>query len=196
MKLKPQNTYKHLLNFIGSPVRPVLSCFHYQNGDVVATNSHIVLKVKNLSPDNLGEFNFNPKTLEINTDDYPDIERVIPTNFSSEWKITPASCFVITKLLKGFPKDTRIKVKVNLDGLEISNGEISSLFPIRHVAGDNRVEFTCNATYLKHILTFVTDYTDDLVTFGFISEIRPMVFKVDGEFTAVLTPIRSLKGRA
>ena len=196
MKLKPQNTHKHLLNFIGSPVRPVLSCFHYQNGDVVATNSHIVLKVKNLSPDNLGEFNFNPKTLEINTDAYPDIDRVIPTSFNSEWKITPACCSVITKLLKGFPKDTRIKVKVNLDGLEISNGEISSLFPIRNVGGDNRVEFICNATYLKHILAFVVDYTDDLVTFGFVSEIRPMVFKVDGEFTAVLTPIRVPKGRA
>ncbi|WP_251869165.1 hypothetical protein [Enterococcus italicus] len=196
MALKHQNTYKHLLNFTGSPVRPVLTCFHYKSGDVVATNSHIVLKVKNLSPDNLGEFNFNPKTLEINTDAYPDIDRVIPTIFNSEWKITPACCSVITKLLKGFPRDARIKVKINLDGMEISNGEISSLFPIRLVAGDNRIEFTCNATYLKHILAFVVDYTDDLVTFGFVSEIRPMVFKVDGEFTAVLTPIRVPKGRA
>lgn len=191
MALKHQNTYKHLLNFVGNPTRPILQHFHYQNGDAIATNSHILLKLKNVAPDNLGEFNFNPKTLEINTDTYPDVSRVIPTNFSSEWKITPASCSVITKLLKGFPKDACIKVKINLDGLEISPFEISSLFPIRNVGGDNRVEFTCNATYLKHILAFVADYTNDLVTFGFVSEIRPMVFKVDEEFTAVLTPIRT-----
>lgn len=196
MKLKRQNTYKHLLNFVGNKTRPILENFHYQNGDAIATNSHILLKLKNVAPDDSGEFNFNPKTLEINTDNYPDVSRVIPTSFNSEWKITPTCCSVITKFLKGFPKYACIKVKINLDGLEISNGEISSLFPIRNVGGDNRVEFTCNATYLKHILAFVADYTDDLVAFGFISEIRPMVFKVDGEFTAVLTPLRTLRGRA
>lgn len=191
MALKHQNNYKHLLNFIGPKTRLILENFHYQNGDVVATNAHILLKLKNVAPDNLGEFNFNPKTLEINTDDYPDINRVIPTSFKSTWVLIPENVLVVLKFLKGFPKNGVVKVKINLDGMAISASDITYSLPISHLEGDNRVEFTCNATYLKHILAFVADYTNDLVTFGFISEIRPMVFKVDGEFTAVLTPIRT-----
>ncbi|WP_251854340.1 hypothetical protein [Enterococcus italicus] len=191
MALKRQNTYKHLLNFTGNPTRPILQCFHYDSGDVVVTNSHILLKVKNVAPDNIGEFNFNPKTLEINKDTYPDVSRVIPTNFNSTWVLIPENVLVVLKFLKGFPKNGVVKVKINFDGMAISASDITYSLPISHIEGDNRVEFTCNATYLKHILAFVADYTNDLVTFGFVSEIRPMVFKVDGEFTAVLTPVRT-----
>lgn len=40
MKLKPQNTYRHLLNFIGDTSRPVLAAFHItKEGHIEATNS-------------------------------------------------------------------------------------------------------------------------------------------------------------
>ena len=47
MKLKPQNTYRHLLNFVAnSSSRPILNGFHCtQDGDIEATNGHILLRL-------------------------------------------------------------------------------------------------------------------------------------------------------
>ena len=48
MKLKPQNTYRHLLNFVGDASRPVLAAFHItEEGHIEATNSHILLRLLN-----------------------------------------------------------------------------------------------------------------------------------------------------
>lgn len=196
MSIKHQNSYKHLLNFVGSNSRPILTNFHFKDGDVFATNSHILLKLINKASEDLREFNFNPKTLKINYSEYPDINRLIPTKFNSEWLINAKDITVVVNFLKGFAKNEAVKVKLGVDGLSISNDSISSVFAITNVTGDTSSEFTCNATYLKHILSFIGDYTDELVTIGFTSEFRPVVFKHSGLFEALLTPIRTMKGRA
>ncbi|EPH91006.1 hypothetical protein D922_02843, partial [Enterococcus faecalis 06-MB-DW-09] len=49
MKLKPQNTYRHLCNFAATDTsRPILQAIHFTpDGHIEATNSHILLRLLN-----------------------------------------------------------------------------------------------------------------------------------------------------
>ncbi|MDY2554975.1 hypothetical protein [Enterococcus faecalis] len=194
MKLKPQNTYRHLLNFVGDASRPVLAAFHItKEGHIEATNSHILLRLLNhVQPRH--ELIVHPKELwEINGS-YPETNRLFPSNFQSTWLLTGDEAAKISKFLKGLDKNTTVTVSADDKKLKIESDEASASFKLFDFpTGDyNGIELFVNSTYLKYITDFIADCSKAPVQLC-ISEkaYRPVVFKAEGQFEGLIAQIRT-----
>ncbi|EMW6279140.1 hypothetical protein ACT0K8_001958 [Enterococcus faecalis] len=159
MKLKPQNTYRHLLNFVGDASRPVLAAFHItKEGHIEATNSHILLRLLNrVQPEH--ELILHPKELREIEGTYPDTARLFPDNCQSTWLLTGDEAAKISKFLKGLDKNATAILTADDKKLKIESDEASASFKLFDFpTGDyNGIELFVNSTYLKYITDFIAD---------------------------------------
>lgn len=137
-KAKPQNTYRHLLNFVGKTAsRPILKGFHITyDGHIEATNSHVMLRLFNRMPANQ-ECTVEPKELQVIEGDYPNVDRIIPSSHNAFWKLDPTEAPAIVKFLKSFTKDSQVIVAVNGDQLVIRDllGDTKGTFGLLDFSG-------------------------------------------------------------
>lgn len=186
MKLKPQNTYKHLLNFMGNESRPILQKFHFTNGGVEVTNSHILLRLHDVAPSDF-DFVLNPKTLQIEESTYPDVDRLIPTKFKFSIDLNAEAIEKIFNFAKSLPKETIVQMTVDADLMTLSSLTGTEL----KLTIENGEYFTTHFKVgnLKIAFDFVKDNTAS-VQVGFVSEFRPLLLSVHGQFDLLITPVR------
>lgn len=191
--LKPQNTYRHLLNFAStSGARPILNGVHFTNqGHLEATNGHILLRLLNRVPEGM-EMVLHPKEMREIEGNYPDTERLFPSNFNANWLLDPIEAPRIVKFLKSFDKGTPVQVSVKDSNLLIANAATGTAgaFPLLENKGDD-ITFACDATYLLYMLSFIADCAQLPVEIGLVSPIRPVMFEVSGVFIGLVTPVRT-----
>ncbi|MGG5338080.1 hypothetical protein FDP51_08665 [Enterococcus mundtii] len=195
MKLKPQNTYRHLLNFMGDgSVKPVLGTFHItKEGHIEATDSHVLLRLLNrFSADN--DLVIHPKELREVDATYPETTRLFPTAWQSIWLLDREEAAKMSNFLKGLKKNTTVALTVEDKKLRVESDEASANFQLFDFpTGDsNGVKLTLNSTYLKKITDFISDCsvvpTKLCVSMG---AFRPLVFRVDGQFEGLIAQIRT-----
>lgn len=190
-KLKPQNTYKHLLNFVSkNDIRPLLTTFHVtHDGHIEACDSHIMLRVFNRFPAHQ-EVNLAPKELREIPGDYPNLDRIIPTDHNAIWKLDPTEAPAIVKFLKSFTKNSGIRVTAKDQQFVIADtvADTKSAFSLLSQSGD-AIEFHCNATYLTHMMSYIADCAELPVEIRVLSPVRPVVFESEGQFIGLVTPI-------
>ena len=191
--LKPQNTYKHLLNFASTQAtRPILNGIHITNyGHLEATNSHILLRLLNRVPKDQ-EMVLHPKELREIEGNYPDTDRLVPSSFNANWLLDPIESHQIVKFLKSFDKGTPVTVSAKDSALVIANQSTGTAgaFPLLKCDGDD-IGFACNVTYLLYMMAFIADCAPLPVEIGLVSPIRPIVFEVTDAFVGLITPIRT-----
>ena len=194
-KVKPQNTYRHLLNFVGkSSMRPILKGFHITyDGHVEATNSHIMLRLFNRMPANQ-ECVIAPKELQEIEGSYPNVDQIIPSDHKAVWKLDPTEAPAIVKFLKSFKKDSQVIVAANGDQLVIRDllGDTKGAFGLLDQTGDS-IGFQCNATYLNYLMSFIADCVLLPVEIRLLSPVRPVIFEVPNQFVGLIAPVKSIK---
>lgn len=199
MKLKPQNTYRHLLNFVAnSSSRPILNGFHCtQDGDIEATNGHILLRLISaidLRVDPLPDMVLHPKEMREIQGTYPEVSRLFPSNIEATWLLAPEEAAKIAKFLKGFEKNSLVSVSVQDKNFHISNTVISSEFQLAdYVTGDSDdISLTFNCTYLSYVMAFIADCSIGVTELLVSGSLKPMIFKVEGLFQGLIAPVRTM----
>lgn len=195
MKLKSQNTYKHLLNFTAkSASRPILQGIHIDGeGNITATDAHILMKlIRHVQVPVGTDIVLHPKEMRTIQGRYPDTSRLIPKKSKTVISVRKETFAEIKKFLKAFGKNENVKFSVIDDHFKIEADEVAKTFK-GDVKGPE-VSLICNGTYLDHICSYVVD----CVPLGLPIDIKieeplkPMVFEAEGQFQALLTPIRSV----
>lgn len=188
MILKPQNTHKHLLNFVSkSDSRPLLTGVNVTDeGHLVATDSHALLRLHNQFP--AGQpMTFNPKTLKVLAGDYPDADRLIPTRFEHTFDLSHSQILRVFEFAKGLKKDL-IHIAQKDGALEFRGQESNTVMTLEGISAD--VNIVLRAVYVKNAFDFIRDNTMTYVTVGYQSSIRPIVFTREKNFDVLITPIR------
>ncbi len=195
MKLKPQNTYRHLCNFAATDTsRPILQTIHFMpDGHIEATNSHILLRLLNRIDsrvDPLPDLALHPKELREFEGAYPDTSRLFPSNFTTNWYLSPGTAAEIAKYLKSLDKESTVQLSILTDGMVVSGKGSEASFPLHGLSGDQTtMSFKCK--YLICVMAFIADCSPMPVQFRALSPIRPMVFKIDGLFEGLIAPVRT-----
>lgn len=195
MKLKPQNTYRHLCNFAATDTsRPILQAIHFTpDGHIEATNSHILLRLLNRIDsrvDPLPDLALHPKELKEFEGEYPNTSRLFPSNFDLAWYLSPGTAKDAEKYLKSFDKDSNVQLSISPDGLVISGKGSEATFPLRGISGDP-MTISFKTKYLICVMAFIADCSPMPVQFCAPSLTRPMVFKIDGLFEGLIAPVRT-----
>ena len=192
-KVKPQNTYRHLLNFVSKDaMRPILKGFHITyDGHVEATNSHIMLRLFNRMPANQ-ECTIEPKEMQAIEGDYPNVDRIIPTNHNALWKLAPSEAPAIVKFLKSFAKNSDVLVTAKDQQLVIADtlGDTRSTFGLLDQSGD-AIEFRCSATYLTHLMSFISDCALLPVEIRLLGSDKAVVFEGKNQLIGLIMPIKT-----
>lgn len=192
-KAKPQNTYRHLLNFVGKTAsRPILKGFHVTyDGHIEATNGHVMLRLFNRMPSNQ-ECTVEPKELQVIEGDYPNVDRIIPTNHNAIWKLDPTEAPAIVKFLKSFAKNSDVLVTAKDHQLVIADviGDTRSTFTLLDQSGDE-IEFRCSVAYLTHLMSFITDCALLPVEIRLLSPSRAVVFESENQFIGLIMPVKT-----
>lgn len=191
MKLKPQNTYKHLLNFASNDnVRPILNGFHFTNeGHIEATNAHVLLRLLNRVPAG-NEMVLHPKELREIEGNYPDTSRLIPLDFKTTYRVTPETAAAVGKFLKALDKKSIVTLAVSEKELVITetSAKATQAFEVSGFSGD-AVELVCRTQYLGFMMAFIADCSPVSADVKVISPVRPMVFELPGSFVGLVTPV-------
>jgi hypothetical protein len=195
MKLKLQNTYRHLLNFTADgKTRPILGTFHFDGlGNIEATNSHILLRLLNHVPTNGLEINLQPKELRHVVGNYPDTKRLFPGEYDVTLILSPEEASKIAKFLKTFEKNSHIEVSVLEKGIQITNTVISSTFDlVDYPTGDYKdLRIYVNSTYLGYIVNFIAECSLVPVQLSINKKMyRPIVFQVPGQFEGLIAQLK------
>lgn len=188
MALKPQNTHKHLLNFVSkSESRPILTGVNVNDeGHLEATDSHVLLRLHNQFP--AGQpMTFNPKTLKVLAGNYPDLDRLIPTAFETSFDLSYSQILRVFEFAKGLKKDL-IHITQKGDVLEFRGQESNTAMYLEEISAD--VNIVLQAVYVKNAFDFIRDNTMTCVTVGYLGSLRPIVFTREKNFDLLITPIR------
>lgn len=188
-KVKPQNAYRSLLNFVSKEaVRPILKGFHVTyDGHVEATNGHILLRLLNRMPANQ-ECTIEPKELQEIKGDYPNTDRIIPTDHNAIWVLDPTEAPAIVKFLKSFSKGSLVDVSVKNHELMIAGcRDAQSTFGLLEHSGDE-IKFRCNVNYLCYLMSFIADCALLPVEIRLLSPNKAVVFEGENQFIGLIMP--------
>ncbi|WP_159723145.1 hypothetical protein [Enterococcus sp. CSURQ0835] len=191
-KLKPQNTYRHLLNFVGkASVRPILAGVHItKEGDLEATDSHILLRLLNrfsAGDDRVLEL----KEMRLIEGTYPDTSRLVPASFESSLQFDSGEAVNVVKFLKALDKASVVQLTAKEDKLRIEDIQTGAneTFNLLWQSGGS-VDMNIQAKYLQPMMAFIADCIAQPVEIGYTSSVRPLVFKVENNFVGLITPVR------
>ena len=176
--------------------RPVLSQvnFNSENQMIECTDSHRLLQVKSKQPiDHTHTLNLT--TLEMNEGIYPDLKQIVANKGTNEFelnlnKLTKEH----VKLLKAYKKEI---IHITMDNTKMifktDNASNNLLFEIETNAPTTIDDFSMyfNPIYLFDCLSFLLETEKSNITFSYYdSNVRPVHFSVENEFTYIITPIR------
>lgn len=188
MAMKPQNTYKHILNHVSKhESRPILTGVNVtEEGHLVATDSHVLLRLLNHLPKGY-PMTFNPKTLKVLAGAYPDTSRLIAKNFDVTFELSYEEITRVYEFAKGLKKDA-IRITGKNQSLEFKGLQSQTTMTIKDIDAD--VNILLQAVYVKNAFDFLRDNTTTSVFVGYQSGNRPILFKKESTFELLITPIR------
>lgn len=194
------NSYKKILDNVvsKSEARPVLKGVHYENGDVVATDSHQLVLFKNVVEDTDLNVTIDLSTYLPIDRDYPETSRIIPTQHTTQVVFhDPSELAGVVDYLKASKKQT-----VDLD---IKDSEIAlKLHENAGMTYNQKVDWSgealkisFNPSYLYNALAYLdrlnkeqpVSYSGGIII-NFTSEFRPFTVEY-GNMVYVVTPMRN-----
>lgn len=183
--------------------RTALQCLHFdKDGSVVATDSHVLLRIEEFH--NLNQsLNLNLKTfLEDDLDRYPETKRLIPKSFDFKLRVDSDELAdalpVITGMTKTRDKQALATLSWDVEDrkLMITSGQVSLNIPAIQTDNssydtDTDVLATVNPKYLAQAIEFYTQVAEvPEVTFGFNGALRPIALTYETA-TYLITPVRT-----
>lgn len=198
------SAYKKILDGVvdKTGARPILKGVHYQNGNMVATDSHQLVRFENV----LDEMNGNDLNLTIDFStylpiegNYPETDRLIPTDYT-----TRINLHDITELpglinyLKAGKKQV-VVMQVKDSGVMLELQDDPGMTYGQSVEWDGEaLKVMFYANYLYNALAYLDrlhkeyplEYHDD-VTISFNGELRPFTI-VYGKMTYLICPVRMI----
>lgn len=203
--MKQNKLMKHLKRAISKyESRPVLQCAHYgTDGSIVVTDSHRLIKIDNFHTHE-ESFNLNLLTMELNGDNYPDTNNIIPKIEDMPTKLT-VSLGALKRALLSLKTNTGDFINIDMfDGyITLSNPSDKNEsidFEVKlnvAIEGD-KYPIAFNTGYLIEAVEFLLDakdrYAVDNVTIHMTSPDRPAVLKIeDQKYTYLVTPVITYK---
>ena len=188
--INKKNLIKHFNNIIGKQTtRPILNTINYneETKRISATYSYRLLSIYDESIEK--SFNINPNTLEINTRDYPDINRLL-----LEQKVTYFNKSNLTKehlaFLKSL-KENEIKNVFTEDYWKIYHNELQIFeIPLYENYNNETIELYMNAKYLTQAIDFIMNATiQNEVNITYTNSLRPIAF-ITNDFRYLIVPMR------
>lgn len=194
------SAYKKILDGVVSKKdsRPVLKGVHYQNGNMVATDSHQLVLFKDVVED---------KNLNVTIDlsnylpidiSYPETDRLIPTENTTQLVFHNLSDINgLVEYLKASKKQL-VDMTIKDQGFTIKLQDNSYMVYNQEVEfNGDELEISFNANYLYNALAYLGrlakdqpgDYTGD-VTINFDGKLRPFTIEF-GKMTYLICPVRN-----
>lgn len=190
------NTFKKVVDTTGN--RPVLGCINFRrNGSMVATNSHVLLKIEGTHQPTECDLLFNlTQGVPMEGVNYPDVDKVIPDNNDNSVDILSDSFSTLILWLKALGKKELVNISVNgKKGLVFTSGSNPAIkFSVDtiglYTGNFEDLNILINANYLLIGLQLYKDINADCITFGFGGNMRPMTMVCD-QFTYLIAPFRN-----
>ena len=194
------NTFKKVVDNTGN--RPVLSCINFsKDGNMVATNSHVLLKIEGTHQPTDHDLLFNLfQGVPMGDVNYPDTDRVIPDNNKNTVTIQSDSFPALILWLKALGKKELVNISVSANGDLVFTSDSNPA--IKFVIDSNgyntgnldQLNILINANYLLIGLQLYRDINAEYILMGFSDSLetinlRPITL-VSEQFTYLITPLR------
>lgn len=196
------SAYKKILDGVVSKKdsRPILKGVHYQNGNMVATDSHQLVLFKDVVEDK----NLNV-TIDLSTYlpidmTYPETDRLIPTEHTTQLVFPHLNDIKgLVDYLKARNKQT-VAMTINDQGLTLRLKENPYMVYNQEVEWNGEeLDISYNANYLYNALAYLdrlakeqpVEYTGDILI-SFNGNLQPFTV-VFGNMTYLVTPVRNIK---
>lgn len=167
--------------------RPVLEgIFFSETGEVMATDSHIAVKVSDINKSKVNMV-LNPKTLEQIEGQYPNLSRLFPDKTGdSEFKVSQE---LLPQLITYFKanKGKQVDIDVKKEELVMDADNVKTSIPI-NLTGDE-LTIHANVTYLLTVFEMFKSETKQDLNVNMYGHLRPFTVAADN-ITTLITPIR------
>lgn len=171
--------------------RPELQCAHFENGVVVVTDSHRLVRINGLVPTdlkmdlNLVDFSF-PKV------NYPRTDYLIPRDFGTTFRLSKYEVIKMLPALKAMNQGLVrvVKLVVNAAKLRIirvdkETGNTQTLSLVVEGFKGKEKEISCDPQYLYEALSALAKFPD--------TRVRWIEIKVNSDLTPFLLCIRNIE---
>jgi len=194
------SAYKKILDHVVSKKdsRPLLKGVHYENGNMVATDSHQLVLFKDVVEDTKLNVTIDLSTyLPINRE-YPETDRIIPTEHATQLTFYNLSELDgLVNYLKASKKQV-VDMDIKDSGVALKLQVDSGMSYTQNVdwSGED-LQISFNPSYLYNALAYLDRlnkeqqgaYNGDVVI-NLISELRPFTVEY-GKMVYVVTPVRN-----
>lgn len=192
IKMHTKNDNKHLTNIVKKvKVRPVLRGIHYNSDTqkIIACDSHRLLQIKSIETIPLS-FTIDYDSNQLLTQEYPNTQRLIPTNGIELILQSDIITKEFLQTLKSFKEQT-ISFKVSNNHIEFLSPSNYTFYRLQLTNGDDTDLMYMNAKYIYDVLLYIFELPTHKVTVLFPeSVIRPLLFKNEF-YEYLITPIRN-----
>ena len=195
------SAYKKILDGVVSKKesRPVLKGVHYENGNMVATDSHQLVLFKDVTEDKELNVTIDLSTyLPINMN-YPETERLIPTEHTTQLVFHNLDEIkgLVDYLKAGKKQLVDMTIKDQGFTLKLQDNPYMTYNQEVEWNGDE-LEISYNPSYLYNALAYLDrlakeqpiEYTGDILI-SFNGDLRPFTV-VFGNMTYLVTPVRNI----
>lgn len=185
-----KNAYKHLVKFTGSAARPVLEGFYFsEEGHVVATDSHVLARVRNAVPAG-NSFILNPKTLTAIDDTYPEYSRLFPAAAETATSISVDSAKSVSRYLKTLSKNDLVSIEFSGNTLTlVAEGHELEISLLKTV--DESLKTVMAVNVLRRGIDLLADLpADTVIEIWSTSPVHPLYCFVPDVLDILLIPVR------
>lgn len=195
------SAYKKILENVVSKKenRPVLKGVHYENGNMVATDSHQLVLFKDVTEDKKLNVTIDLSTYLPINGNYPETERLIPTENTTQLVFHDLNDIKgLVDYLKASKKQlVDMTIKDQGFTLKLKDNHYMSYNQEVEMNGDE-LKVSYDPSYLYNALAYIgrlakdqpVDYTGD-VTINFNGNLRPFTIEF-GKMTYLICPVRNI----
>ena len=161
----------------------ILECVHYENGNVIATDSYQLARFNNVFENKDFEATINLVSLLPSKQKYPDTNRAIPREFNLSASFSTDIVKDLVKFLKVVKKEVIIMDLTDANSINVSvkNSGMKYSIPVssRVNPGNAPKKVALAAQYLLHAVQYIPDVIKDSgatgdIVIGFTTELQPM----------------------
>ncbi|MDN7145301.1 hypothetical protein QS460_05095 [Liquorilactobacillus mali] len=178
--------------------RPILECAHFENGNIIATDSHQLIRWRDAAPKNL-KMNLNLTNFSFEAEHvYPDISRLIPEKFGMQFGIPVRELLELIPLLKSVKNSegspTKMEVSNNVATFTSRLSTISDIeqkfsIKVENFEGE-QIDINFNNQYLLNALLSIKDIKRfGNVQFKIVAPLIPFLIVYEN-MDYLITPVR------
>lgn len=171
--------------------RPELQCAHFENGAVVVTDSHRLIRINKLAPKDL-KLDINLVDFSSPKVNYPQTDQLIPKTFETTFKLNKYEVVKMLPALRAMNRGLMRAVKLVIDGsrLQISQvdketGNAQTLSLVVEGFKGKKKEISCDPQYLYEALSALAKFPD--------TRVRWIEVKINSDLTPFLLSIRNIE---